>query len=154
MNKSIELVREFHEVFGHPIASAPCVPPMDRVNFRVAFIKEEMSELQAGAGIEDLEEIADGLGDAQYVLDGFILEAGLQDVFPQIMEEIHRSNMSKTCKTEEEAHQTIEKLHTEGKNGICIAKPIGAFWIVYRESDNKVMKSINFSKPNLRQFLK
>lgn len=146
---TIELVKEFHEVFGHPIGTTPHIPDEGTVDFRVGFIKEELNELLAAFASDDLVEFADGLGDIQYVLDGFFLNAGLADKKEAIMAEIHRSNMSKVCQNADEAQVTIDSMP-----GVdCYFKIVGRYWIVYRSADNKVMKSINYSKPDLKSII-
>lgn len=146
------MVREFHETFGHGIGEKPQIPKASVVDFRVDFIKKEANELLAGAVVGDLIEVADGLGDIQYVLDGFFLECGLQDKKDAIMAEIHRSNMSKGCATPEEAEQTISML--VGALGTSESdyeyKLVGDLFVVYRLIDNKVQKSINYSPPELK----
>lgn len=37
-------VRAFHLKFGHPVASSPCIPPEDRIRFRVKLVTEEYKE--------------------------------------------------------------------------------------------------------------
>jgi len=148
-----DMVEEFHKTFDHPIAKKPEVPAPARVDFRINFLKEELNETLAASVVDDIVELADGLADIMYVLEGFVLEAGLRDAFPNIMLEVHRSNMSKACKTEEEARETIDFLTKEGKNGEVAYKQKGEYWIVYRVSDGKVMKSINYSPANIAMFL-
>lgn len=155
---TIELVKEFHETFGHPIGKTPHIPNEGTVDFRVGFIKEELNELLAAFASDDLVEFADGLGDIQYVLDGFFLNAGLHDKKEAIMAEIHRSNMSKVCKSKDDAENTIMSLLAPEKATIGAAmkyhsQQVGRYWIVYRSADNKVMKSINYSKPDLKSII-
>jgi predicted HAD superfamily Cof-like phosphohydrolase len=38
MKKSIDLVKEFHKVFNHPIGKGPTIPHPDVVQFRTSFI--------------------------------------------------------------------------------------------------------------------
>lgn len=70
-------------------------------------------------------EVADALADIHYVLMGTVLEFGLQDKYPEIFREVHRSNMSKL-----------------DENG----KPL------YRE-DGKVIKSNLYTKPKIEEIL-
>ena len=58
--------------------------------------------------------------------------------------------MSKTCATVEEAEETIAVRSEE--HGPCYYKQVGDVYIVYRESDDKVMKSVKYFRPNLSQF--
>ena len=50
----------------------------------------------------------------------------------------------------EEAEETIA-VRSE-QHGPCHTKQVGDRWVVYRTSDDKVMKSINYFAPNLEQF--
>lgn len=47
---TIALVREFHEVFGHPIQEAPLTPPVDRIKLRLNLIIEEQVEMIQACG--------------------------------------------------------------------------------------------------------
>ena len=55
----------------------------------------------------DLVEVADALADIQYVLAGAVHEFGLGEKFADLFDEVQRSNMSKACKTREEAERTV-----------------------------------------------
>lgn len=151
MKTSIEQVAEFHEVFNHPIASHPTIPPMETIMFRINFIREELAELEKAALEGDLVEVADGLGDIQYVLDGFYLNAGLHSIKDAISSEIHRSNMSKACRDEQHALETIKSLKDVGVE--CYYEQVGSYCIVKRTSDGKVMKSLGYSSPALASII-
>jgi hypothetical protein len=58
--------------------------------------------------------------------------------------------MSKSCATVEEAVATINERSKE--HGECYFRKVGSRYVVYRKSDDKVMKSINYFAPNLEQF--
>ena len=76
---------------------------------------------------------------------------GLKDKFEPAYAEVQASNMSKACKTEQEAKETV-KIRQEQQNELCHYEKVGDYWIVYRSRDRKVMKSINYFKPNLSKF--
>ena len=59
--------------------------------------------------------------------------------------------MSKACKTEEEAQLTVE---SEAKRigEATHYEEVGDYYIVYRTRDRKVLKSINYFRPDLHQF--
>lgn len=149
---ALNLVAEFHKTFKHPVVSSPSIPSDDRCKLRVALIAEELKELEAAIAQKDIVEIADALADIQYVLSGAILEFGLGEKFNALFEEVQRSNMSKACKSEDEAKATVE--HYRKKDGTeCMYKEEGGKWLVYRKSDNKTIKSINYSPANLQGVL-
>ena len=149
---SLNQVAEFHQTFKHPILSSPEIPPKDRCDLRVELIREELNELAEAIENKDLVEVADALCDIQYVLSGAVLEFGLGDKFVTLFEEVQRSNMSKACKTEQEAQATV-KHYTENKNTPCYYKEADGKFLVYRESDNKTLKSVNYSPADLASIL-
>jgi hypothetical protein len=62
------------------IADVPtCIPSTETNDFRRIFLVEESLEAAAACLDGDLIELADGLGDLQYVLDGWFLNAGFSD---------------------------------------------------------------------------
>lgn len=145
-------VSEFHETFDLPINSEPLIPSPDRCRLRINLIEEELEELKAAILDGDIIEVADAFCDLQYVLSGAILEFGLGDRFKSLFEEVQRSNMSKTCKSMDEALAT--QLHYEKRDG-TVSEIIhrGDEYIVYRKKDGKVLKSVNYSKADLTQYL-
>ena len=99
--------------------------------FRDSLVYEELKELFAGVRDNDIVEIADGVADVAYVLlgsiwtfeghaeyseyydnklielEGTILEYFTPEQFDRIFNEVHRSNMSKSCNTIDEVHATM-----------------------------------------------
>ena len=144
-------VAEFHQTFGHPILPSPLIPSKERTDLRVSLLTEELKELQQGIDNSDIVEIADALCDIQYVLAGAILEFGLGDRFKELFDEVQRSNMSKACEDEEEASETVVKYESDGIE--CYYKQIGDKFVVYRKSDNKVMKNIYYSSAKLSSII-
>ena len=148
----IEKVSEFHRTFEAPILESPQIPSEDRCNLRVSLIQEELDELKQAIKDSDLVEIADALSDIQYVLSGAILEFGLGEKFNDLFDEVQRSNMSKACSSIQEAIETIS--HYKKKDGTeSMYKQVGDKWIVYRMSDNKILKSVNYSPANLKKII-
>lgn len=148
---SLNQVAEFHSTFKHPILSTPTIPSMERCKLRVELLAEELKELQQAIDDNDMVEIADALCDLQYVLSGAILEFGLGEKFKDLFDEVHRSNMSKACKTIEEANQTIE--HYRSKGSESYYKEIDGLYLVYRTPDDKTLKSVNYSPADLKGML-
>jgi predicted HAD superfamily Cof-like phosphohydrolase len=148
---SLSQVAEFHTTFHHPILETPEIPNKKRCDLRVELISEELDELKEAIKNNDLVEVADALCDIQYVLSGAILEFGLGSKFKELFEEVQRSNMSKACQTEEEAQSTVE--HYKAKGSDSYYKKDGNKFLVFREGDNKTLKSINYSPANLKKIL-
>lgn len=149
---ALNMVAEFHKTFKHPILDEPAIPAENRCKLRVALIAEELKELEVAILEKDVVGVADALCDIQYVLSGAILEFGLAGKFAELFEEVQRSNMSKACNSPEEADATI-KHYLEKDGTVCYKKEIDGKWLVYRESDNKTIKSINYSPADLEKIL-
>ena len=149
---SLNQVAEFHKTFNAPILSNPEIPSEDRCKLRVSLLQEELNELQEAINNNDLVEIADALCDLQYVLSGAVLEFGLGEKFVELFDEVQRSNMSKACKTMQEALATLS--HYKQKDGTeGYYKEVNGMYIVYRNGDNKVLKSVNYSPADLKNKL-
>jgi predicted HAD superfamily Cof-like phosphohydrolase len=148
----IEKVSEFHKTFEAPILDNPEIPSEDRCKLRISLLQEELDELKQAIEDKDIVEVADALSDIQYVLSGAILEFGLGNKFDDLFLEVQRSNMSKACSSIKEAIETIS--HYKKKDGTeSMYKKVGDKWIVYRISDNKVLKSINYSPADLKKII-
>ena len=144
-------VGQFHKTFKHPIETEPIIPAKVRCELRVSLIQEELKELQEAIENNDLIEVADALCDIQYVLSGAILEFGMGAKFKVLFDEVQRSNMSKACKSEEEAIATVK--HYEGRGTDSYYKKDGDVFLVYRKGDDKTLKNINYSPADLRSIL-
>lgn len=79
MTDTREKVLEFHQTFGHPVRTSPnhAVP---EANLRYELIREEFAELVKAIKDNNLVEIADALGDLEYVVEGAALTFGLPEV--------------------------------------------------------------------------
>lgn len=149
---SLNQVAEFHKTFNAPILSNPEIPSQERCKLRVSLLQEELNELQQAINNNDLIEIADALCDLQYVLSGAVLEFGLGEKFVELFDEVQRSNMSKACTSIQEALSTLS--HYKQKDGTeGYYKEVNGMYIVYRNADNKVLKSINYSPADLKNKL-
>ena len=149
---SLNQVAEFHHTFKHPVIAQPAIPSKERCELRISLLAEELKELQQAVDDNNLVEVADALCDLQYVLAGAILEFGLGEKFKELFDEVHRSNMSKACKTVEEANITIDH-YKNTANTESYHKEADGLYLVYRTNDNKTLKSINYSPANLAAIL-
>ena len=59
--------------------------------------------------------------------------------------------MSKSCSTEKEAMETVT-LRSKEQDEPCHFEQVEDRFVVYRTRDRKVMKSINYYRPDLHQF--
>jgi predicted HAD superfamily Cof-like phosphohydrolase len=146
-------VAEFHRTFRHPVLQKPLIPAEDRCQLRLNLLEEELKELQDAVGQGNIVAVADALCDLQYVLSGAVLEFGLGPKFKELFDEVQRSNMSKACRTKHEAETTVRH-YEEVHNVECYYREENGKYLVYRSSDNKTMKSINYSPANLEKIVK
>jgi len=150
---SLNQVAQFHQTFGAPILEEPTIPSTERCGLRVSLLAEELDELKEAIAANDIVEIADALCDLQYVLSGAVLEFGLGEKFVDLFNEVQRSNMSKACQSLEEAEFTV-KFYQDKYGTEAEIKEENGVWKVFRKSDNKVLKSINYSPADLVSILK
>lgn len=141
-------VARFHHTFDMPVLDSPMIPSKERCKLRINLLMEELEELQEAIEDNDLVEVADAFCDIQYVLSGAILEFGLGEKFAELFAEVQRSNMSKVCETREVAEATLEYYKNEKDTEGYIVERDAEF-LVYRKSDNKVLKSINYSPADI-----
>ncbi len=142
-------VAKFHETFSLPILDKAVIPDKKRCELRISLLQEELNELKEAIATNDLVEVADALCDIQYVLSGAILEFGLGESFKTLFDEVQRSNMSKTCKTMEEAVDT-QKHYLETKGTESFIKEKDGEFLVYRSEDKKVLKSVKYSPADIK----
>lgn len=141
-------VAAFHDLFNLPVLASPIIPDESRCALRVALLQEELDELKTAILENDIVGVADALSDLQYVLSGAVLEFGLGSRFKQLFDEVQRSNMSKACSSLEEAEATQHYYLKEKSTESYISEQRGEY-LVYRKSDNKVLKSVGYSEANL-----
>ena len=148
----VDEVEEFNDLMNKPNNYEPTIPEEKEWKFVYNFILEELEEYREACEQGDIIGVLDALCDITYVsLGNGVMLHGLKDKIWDAYQEVQRSNLSKACTSEEEAKQTVEQRSKE-QGEPCHYERIGGRYIVYRSSDKKVMKSINYSKPNLKQF--
>ena len=148
----VDEVELFNATFGKPNNYPPVIPERKEWEFVYNFILEELQEYKEACEKGDIVEVLDALCDITYVsLGNGVMLHGLKDKFNDAYAEVQASNMSKACKTEEEAVETV-KVRSEQQGEDCHYEKVGDFYIVYRTRDRKVMKSVNYFKPDLKKF--
>ena len=148
----VDEVQEFNDTFGKPNNYKPTIGEKKEWQFVYDFIQEELDEYKEACEKGDIVGILDALCDITYVsLGNGALLHGLKGKVWKAYAEVQASNMSKSCETQEVAEETV-KLRAEEKGHPCHWEKIGDRYVVYRSSDRKVMKSINYFAPNLKQF--
>ena len=124
MNPIVQSLLEFNEAFDIPKLETPDLGPKELIELRIKLLTEEVQEYAEAARSGDLVEVLDALADIGYILAGTIINHGMQDIYDDAFNEVHRSNMSKLV---------------DGK--------------VIRREDGKVLKPEGWQPPQLAQFL-
>ena len=148
----VDEVETFNKTFGKPNNYEPTIPEEKEWKFVYDFILEELEEYRQACENGDIVEILDALCDITYVsLGNGAMLHGLKDKVWKAYQEVQASNLSKACQTEEEAQKTVEVRSAE-QGEECHYEKVDNKFIVYRTRDRKVMKNINYFRPNLKQF--
>ena len=148
----VDEVEEFNSLMNKPNNYEPTIPEKKEWEFVYDFVLEELEEYREACKRGDIVEILDALCDITYVsLGNGTMLHGLKDKIWPAYQEVQASNLSKACKTEDEARETVEK-RSEEQGEPCHYEMVGDKYIVYRTRDRKVMKNINYFRPNLKQF--
>ena len=145
-------VEQFNQLMNKPNNYEPTIPGKKDWQFIIDFVKEELEEYEQACKNGDIVEILDALCDIAYVSigNGTMLH-GLKDKIWPAYQEVQASNLSKACQSQEEARLTVEKRSKE-QGEPCHWEEVSDMYIVYRTRDRKVMKSINYYRPDLEKF--
>lgn len=150
----LEDIHTFNETFHKPESDKPVIP--ENHQFILDTIREETDELEEAFKQRDLVEVADALADLLYFVGNGILATGLADRFREIWDEVQASNMSKVCHSEEEAKASVEYMQnrkgTEYYYKEWKDQKGESYWIVYRKSDDKAGKCVNWFEPDLKKY--
>lgn len=153
---NFEKVVDFNKQFGVKTYDSPQHNILERdpnvTESCIKLIREEMCELEDAVKNQDFRETTDALLDILYVVYGMGCRIGLD--MNTLFDEVHENNMSKLCKSESEAIDTVE-YYVKNKEKLRYDSPTYrqapdlVHWVVYNKSTNKVLKSINWKPVNL-----
>jgi predicted HAD superfamily Cof-like phosphohydrolase len=150
-----KVTEEFMKNMGQKVFDRPQMDIFDNdpktVDLRLKLIKEEVQELADAMKEKDMVETIDALGDILYVVYGAGGAFGIN--LDQAFDLIHKSNMTKLCKTEDEAKETVEwykKNFTPGgkypyDTPEYRLSPDGNYFVPFNASTGKILKSVNYS---------
>ena len=145
-------VEEFNATFGKPNNYEPTIPEKKEWQFVYDFVLEELEEYRQACEDGNIVEVLDALCDIAYVsLGNGVMLHGLKDKIWPAYKEVQASNLSKFCINEEEAMETVS-FRSKEQAEPCHYEKVGERYVVYRTRDRKVMKSINYFRPDLAQF--
>ena len=145
-------VEEFNAIMGKPNNYTPTIPDEKEWKFVYDFILEELEEYKEACETGNIIEVLDALCDITYVSlgNGTMLHGLKNKVWPAY-QEVQASNLSKACSSEEDAQETV-RVRSKEQGEPCHYEKVDKYYIVYRTRDKKVMKNINYFRPDLTQF--
>lgn len=140
----IQLIKHWRGVFGLPNRTVLQIPVKEELDLAINLIEEEYYELKEAVSDNSLNDIADAIGDLYFVVTQMAMVCGLNP--EELVQKVYDSNMSKLCKTEDEAIQTVSHYLQKGIKTYIEQKD--EYFIIKRSEDGKVLKSINFKEPD------
>ena len=149
LNDMLMSVKEFMLASNQPYTETETILEQDRLDFRLNLIQEEFDELIEESANRNTIGERDAIGDLLYVIFGYAHERGFGNKVVEDFRKIHKSNMSKFCKTEDEAILTVENYSKNSIETYYKKNKKNGMFIIYRKSDNKVLKSINYTPVKL-----
>ncbi len=141
----VEMIKHWSETFGLPVLTEEQFPEVSRAKLALDLIDEEFLETAEAVGYKDFKATKDGLGDLLWVTIRAMMGFGIDP--HEVISKIYESNMSKADVSEEDATITYKKYLD--RNIQTYSKKVGDYFITYRLSDNKVLKSHRFQEPDL-----
>lgn len=160
MKSHFQNILEFNKAFGVETHSTRNKNIFNNnlklLNYRMSLIEEEVNELRDAIKDRDFIEIIDALADIEYVVLGAYTALGIDA--DKAFNIVHKSNMSKLCKTEKEAQDTVKHyLDNVDKLGYDSPKyrlsDDKIHYVVYNESTSKILKSINYTPANFSSII-
>ncbi len=159
---NFEKIKQFHKTFSHPCHDSINQNIFDQdpslVNLRLNLINEEVGELKEAIDQKNMTEVIDALTDILYVVYGAGAAFGIN--LDKSYDIVHKSNMSKLCKNESEAIETVndyKKKFLEGDlkydSPSYKLAPDNQHYIVYNQSTGKILKSINYTPAVFKQMM-
>ena len=114
------------------------------IKFRLSLIEEEFQELKDALKDKDISETRDAIADILYVVYGAAKAFGIDA--DKDFDEVHNSNMSKFCLSEEEARHTVQwyKINKSCLYDSPVYEKIENVWVVKNRSTGKILKSIKY----------
>lgn len=117
------------------------------VQYRLDLIIEEVQELKDAIINKDFTEVVDAGADILFVVYGLFTAFGVDA--DKAFNIVQDSNMSKLCKTEQDAQETVQWYKKNESNRYDSPtyrqSDDGVNWVVFNESTKKILKSYKYT---------
>lgn len=160
MSSNFQKVVEFNKAFGVKTNTTIQHDIFDKdpklVQYRLDLIEEEVDEFRQAIKEKNMTEILDSISDILYVVYGAATAFGFDA--DQTFQIVQDSNMSKLCKTEEDAVETVRLYQIEipqrYDSPAYRRSDDGIHWVVYNHSTMKILKNYLYTPANFKTVLK
>jgi len=157
---NFEKVKEFNRAFEMKVNDEPArtlfTDDPDTVKLGLSLIQEEVKELEEAVEQHNFGEVRDALADILYVVYGMADRFGINA--DSDFAEVHDSNMSKLCTSQEEADLTVNSYLQKYVDGDTKYDSPYAYkvttadgserWLVKNRNTGKALKNINYNAVN------
>lgn len=156
---NFEKVIDFNKQFGIVVNEKPVLNIFDTdeklIKYRMSLIREEMGELEEAVKNKDYKETVDALSDILYVVYGMGCSIGID--LDKSYNIVHESNMSKLCKTEKEAEDTVKWYLNNPQLGYAHPAYRKSYddknYVVFNKDTEKILKSIYYKAADFTELL-
>jgi len=156
---NFQKVQEFNRTFGATTHNKPQKDLFTKdpalVQLRLDLVTEECIELVDAVKDNDFVETCDALADILYVVYGFFDAVGVDA--DKAFDIVQKSNMSKVCRTEEQAIRSVEWYNDnmlDTYDSPAYKKtPCNKYWMIYNKSTNKVLKNKDYKRVDFSSLL-
>jgi predicted HAD superfamily Cof-like phosphohydrolase len=143
---NFQKVSSWNDYAGNKKPSKPEIPDTATVELCLDLITEEVSELVEAIIERDLTAIIDAVGDILYVTYGLAHRFGIDA--DRAVQEVHMSNLSKFCVTNNDANKTLDKYYD-------LAIPakkhlVNGLYVIRNTDTGKILKGVRFKEPSFK----
>lgn len=141
----LNAIKAFNKIAGN--LDKPVDPRLEYNMLKEEVLEYFEASMNDNPNIKEKEQ-KDALADIMVVMWGTILKHGWENIFFKVLAEVCKSNLTKFCRTADEAQETITKYLAEGIGTHMEFNPEYEVYVIKRD-DGKIMKSINFHLPQI-----
>lgn len=160
MSSNFQKVLQFNKAFGIKTYTEIQHDIFDKdpklVQYRLDLIEEEVNEFKQAIKDKNMTEILDSIGDIMYVVLGAATAFGFDA--DKVYDIVHNSNMSKLCKSEEDAIITVrqykEEVPQRYDSPAYRKSDDNIHWVVYNQNTMKILKNYKYAAVDFTELLK